>query len=65
MRKFKCEKCSMVHGGFHVCVDLSRPAPEGEGVLTKKKGPMSDEHKARIAEGQRRRWAKRFGNPTY
>lgn len=55
MRKEKCSTCFMVHGGFHICIDLSTPEP----VITPREiGPMSEEKRRSISEAQSERWAK-------
>lgn len=58
----RCPDCGWEYGTAHICVDLSKPV-RGEGVLpeagrrTTAGRPLSEEHREKIAEGQRRRWA--------
>lgn len=72
MRKEKCEKCGMTHGGFHVCVDLSYKAP-GEGKIRdpykahpnrgRVLGPFTEEHKRRLSESIKASWRRRRMSP--
>lgn len=59
----KCGKCGNPGKAWHICVDLSYRAP-GEGKINspnKTQYKMTEDHKDKLREASKKRWAKNRG----